>query len=501
MWKSYSRTKELVRIRRKRLKTDGLEEGCQIVYRLSHYTNKLPHKTSTQKTLRHNSGDDASNTLRNVFIFRIYQQSRCIMLRKSYFILIFSMFFCLGLLFCLSHNNAQDMASKPEFAEQASYKMKLEVRILQIDQKNVQSLVEIYVRLGPLPHQFNETAILIQILGGGDVMVPCNKTASDSFGVYYSGNASAPWYLIGWGELFPFDYYAINFKASALTNINFSLTEATAIFWGLNQKSLMDTWKTKDSINTIPVHISEGKTEFLAIIRRRWIAPFLELVLPIVFCYWFLGSSMFFDPKSRINERLMVYLSLFVFAPTFFVAIFPFIPYRSFLSIPEFLLVNLVTSIVFFGIFTMVHAHSESFSIRNMKFPWDFLGILSALLLFLLLYLSLVFSILMLSPSIGNVVTLFFVIFGYVIGIIGLMLRLKREEAVQKEKREKVEQKSTGETNSEKLRRCFKKRVFIRLGADKLTKSLSYSVKPTHARKKTCSSLGFRLEHMKTTKI
>lgn len=189
----------------------------------------------------------------------------------------------------------------------------------------------------------------------------------------------------------------------------------------------MDTWETaKPRSNDIPYHILEGdKTILILTLKRRWLVPFLAFVLPVVLCYWLLGASLFMDPTSRMQEILTLYLSLFVFVPTFFFAIQGFQPYRSILSIPEILLTNLITSLGLLGISTMMSGHRKEMKIKRYKIPVEWFSLISALLFFIVLYGLLFLDISIRSLSIEAVITFLLAVSGYAIGVIGFALRFK----------------------------------------------------------------------------
>jgi len=310
------------------------------------------------------------------------------------------------------------------------YKMRVEVRVLDIDQKTSYASIELLIRLGPLPQEFNETGILVQILGGGYVTLFCRYTTSDSYGKYFEGNSSSSWYLFGAGELFPFDYYYIEFRITSLIDADFKIDEATPIFYGPKQKSLCDTWETTQIINELPYHTYENEESVLIILAKRTpIAPSLAFVLPIILCYYFLGATLFLDPKLKMQEILTVYLSLFIFVPSFFIGIQEFLPYRSLLSIPEILLTNLITSIGLFGFFTMLSEYREAVMIKNFKLPLQWFGIIFALLFFIGYYLFLLLPFLIRLPSIEIILVFLFVVPSYLVSVIGFILRLRKQKA------------------------------------------------------------------------
>lgn len=86
-----------------------------------------------------------------------------------YALLVFQM--CLFL-----ENEASSTFFSSTQVDDRKYNMKVDVRVHDIDQKDSQSSIEIFVTLGPLPPQLNDTEILVQVLGGGDMMILVNMT-------------------------------------------------------------------------------------------------------------------------------------------------------------------------------------------------------------------------------------------------------------------------------------------------------------------------------------
>ena len=308
-----------------------------------------------------------------------------------------------------------------------AYEMDVDIKVSEIDQKTSYSSIEVFIRLGPLPRELNETVIQVQVLGGGHLMLFCEYTTSDSLGKYFEGNSSGSWYYIGAGELFPFDYYYMEFKVSPFIDANFTLGEVIPIFHGQRQKALLDIWETRNSVNEIPYRPYQGEEPGLVlIIRRRWVVPFLGFVLPIILCYFFLGASLFMDTTARMQEILTVYLSLFIFVPSFFVGIQGFLPYRSLLSIPEILLTNLITSLGFLGISTMLSGYQRTVRIRNVELPPEWFSLILALVFFIIYYGYLLLPILLKFASEEIAVVFMLVVFSYVFGIFGFLRRTIR---------------------------------------------------------------------------
>jgi hypothetical protein len=200
----------------------------------------------------------------------------------------------------------------------------------------------------------------VYVTGGGSLVpILCSQTGQTRSGWSYQGeSAQMTWLLDGFGENFPFDSYTLNFYVYSVTYVGGNYTLAStgiqAYFVGAKSYSLDDLWYTKN--NRIPISSNSQSEVDFSITRSTGatVIYFLEFLAPIIACFYLLGATLMLDPKSQLSERLGVYVSLFVFAPLFLIAIRDFLPYRSTLSFPELLLVNLVISNAIFAIFNIV---------------------------------------------------------------------------------------------------------------------------------------------------
>lgn len=255
--------------------------------------------------------------------------------------------------------------------ENHTVQIRLSVLIFEIDAAEKFASVEISLWFDNFP--YNATQIYADIGGNGLIGVKCDYEGLQS---YHGESSRQTWFLVGSGEMYPFDSYttqfelrteSIHFRRGNTTyrvgeDINFTLSYSHAWFHGPNRRSLRDTWLTTDGEHNLPIDLSN--VGFVVRIERKSLVPLLQILLPIVLCYYFLGASILIS-RSDLNARLRVYFSLFLFAPTFFFAIRPFLPYRSSLTIPEFLLTNLVTSSAVFGICSMIPKKPKSKRKKN----------------------------------------------------------------------------------------------------------------------------------------
>lgn len=248
----------------------------------------------------------------------------------------------------------------------------------------------------------------VGIVGGGYVLLSCNNAGATRSGEwYYQGKSNrTTWLMEGDGEAFPFDSYNLRFRIDYLTYFseNSSLSSDAdkhqASFTGPEYRFLRDLWLSDDG--SIPVnYVEEREVSFL--VQRdpsALVVATLQFLLPIIGCYYLLGATLILDPKKQLAERLRIYLSLFVFVTTFLIAIQPFLPYRSSLSFPEFLLVNLIVSNSIFSIFSIAgnrKTPDRSYIVRlyeteSFHNRWDVLASTLSLLIFAVIYANTIFG-------------------------------------------------------------------------------------------------------------
>lgn len=225
------------------------------------------------------------------------------------------------------------------------------------------------------------------------------------------------WFLLGTGEPFPFDQYTIRVKITDITFIdtNFTLQneDHQAFFAGSNAYYLKNIWNA--NVLTIPnINSNEQSTSFP--LKRTWNEvenSILRYYMPTIACYFLLGSALLFNPKDGMSNRLKIFLSIFFFVPTYLIGIQRVLPYRTSLSFPEILLINLVASTAILGVFSAIAHYKVSTSEESGKGktatdkifsngPWDGVGLLIALGIFI--YFTLRFGN-VISPQIGNIIS------------------------------------------------------------------------------------------------
>jgi hypothetical protein len=238
-------------------------------------------------------------------------------------------------------------------------------------------------------------SILVIAYIGGSIQILCNKNffGNDTNPSFFYGVANARWYLDGIGEAYPFDSYFLHFEFSQTSGSTTVISNETRVI--LYTAETIRDWDASISL------IQDYKLNIC--LSRKPLIPFLQFLLPIIACYYLLGATLLLDIKEKLNERLGVYLSLFIFAPTFMFAIQQFLPLRLSLALPEFLLTNLLVSNAVFGICSMIGNRTTAntyYKIReNTIEGLNFASSVLSLIIFLILYLPTLFGRINVSGS------------------------------------------------------------------------------------------------------
>jgi len=302
--------------------------------------------------------------------------------------------------------------------------IRLVAHILDIDHTQKLVQLELVVFIDDFP--YNESKVNVWIIGAGDTIVQCNNTGPKTDDTWYFQGESKQetWLLEGMGENFPFDSYNLRFEVYIVDfiNQNFTLSseEHQASFTGPKTYSLKDLWRTEGGL--IPIRYTHSD-EISFVIERNPDTikiAILQLLLPIIGCYYLLGATLILDPKDKLAERLRIHLSLFVFAPTFLIAIQKFLPYRSSLAFPEFLLVNLIVSNTIFGIFSIFGNQRSSSKQRTARSRLDLVASGLSLIVFMAIYFFTLFGRINMLTSL---VFTYIVIPSYIVFLFALMSR------------------------------------------------------------------------------
>jgi hypothetical protein len=253
------------------------------------------------------------------------------------------------------------------------------VYVLDIDPTKKQAIVQFRAWIQGFPFEVEEVKMVIW---GGYVglygEIDCRPTPEFSTSPYdlHGWSQTVEWLLRGNGEAYPFDSYILNFTISpgfewkrqdswGRFPLSYHLCISAVVLYGSQQYVLRNIWETLEGKGyNLPVEI-ETSNGCTVRVQRLSIMPFCQTLLPILACYFFLGGSMFVA-SSKLDSRLRIYLPLFLFSPAFFLSIQTFLPYRSSLSIPEFLLTNLIISTATFGLFSMISSSISSVKISTL---------------------------------------------------------------------------------------------------------------------------------------
>lgn len=261
----------------------------------------------------------------------------------------------------------------------------LEIWIYDVNPMNRTASIELRVYVKAIS-EYNTTWVTMGM--GGSVRVLCNKTiyGNDTFPSQFYGVRTTRWNLWGVGDTFPFDTYVLPFE---IIGSSFEISNNSSV-------NLATAQIRRDWTSNITIKGNKLKVQLV----RNPLIPFLQILLPIIACYYLLGSTLIIKIE-RLSERLRIYLSLFIFAPTFMFAIQRFLPFRLSLALPEFLLTNLLVSTAIFGIFSMIGIGNRTTRNRDIEkyrnsirldSKADNVAAVLSLLIFLVLYWATMFG-------------------------------------------------------------------------------------------------------------
>jgi hypothetical protein len=310
--------------------------------------------------------------------------------------------------------------------------IRLVAHILDIDHTQKLVQLELVVFIDDFP--YNESTVNVWIIGAGDTMVQCNNTGPKTDDTWYFQGKSKQetWLLEGIGENFPFDSYNLRFKVYTVDFIsqNFTLSSEghQAFFTGPRTYSLKDLWRTDNGL--IPIRYTHADEMSFVIERNPDTIKIaiLQLLIPIIGCYYLLGSTLILDPKDKLAERLRIHLSLFVFVPTFLIAIQKFLPYRSSLAFPEFLLINLIVSNTIFGLFSILGNQRSSSKQKTARTRWDLVASSLSLVVFIVIYFLTLFGRINVPTSL---IFTYIIVPSYIIFYFALMSREQFMEEIR----------------------------------------------------------------------
>jgi len=271
--------------------------------------------------------------------------------------------------------------------ESIEFEMTIHVMNMFLDKSTAD--VEIFLYFIDFPYNATQINAIIEGTGGIEVRFQCKTSGGH---IYHAESNITAWLLVGYGERFPFDSYemAFNLKTDSVHFLwgnssykvdpsdIFNLTHTEIFIPGPERRPLRDTWRT-----TIPKRTSTG---FTVNIQRNWLRPTFQMIIPILACFYLLGGTMLIR-RCDLQSRMTAYISIFVFAPVFLLAIQDTLPYRSALCFPEILLTLLLTGTATFAIFSMWPRNYISIPIRKSRVETDALAVFTALTIYLAIHM------------------------------------------------------------------------------------------------------------------
>ena len=292
-----------------------------------------------------------------------------------------------------------------ELPEDISFDFSVTIYVGTLDFSKKKASLSIYITIRKCTYP---NATVITVIFEGDAY-PFVKCANIGEGAYY-GTEAIDWPLFGFGESYPFDSYKLQFKISR----SFYFEERNHIHFLKPNATLLEVYSPW-GVKTVEPSSEFYIAEFFIDIERSSFMPFYQLLLPILLCCFMLGGSLIID-RGKLAIRMRVYLSLFVFAPTFLFAIQSYLPYRLSLCIPEILLVSVLSSTAIFSFSSMIPLENTMTAVAGIL---DFLAQIVSIVLLIILFQG----VLPLKDSLEIPAVLIVAIVGFSTGMILRFLR------------------------------------------------------------------------------
>jgi len=254
--------------------------------------------------------------------------------------------------------------------EDALAKAAFDIQVHDIDLSTDVAMVNISIKFTNLFIEYlqpreNITAIIVSEINC--VEIKCNRTSAD--GVFVGSSGITSWVLegkLGKGEYFPFETYELVFRLANILPGEFNMTKIeldssySFISFEGTKKFLLARIFEVDEDGRILLKIAlPDKLTVVALLSRK-IGPlrlpslFWSTTAPTLACFYLLASTLCLFGEKSLENRLLVYVSLFIFSPTFLMAMQEYLPLRASLSIPEVLLVSLLISTSVFTIISLI---------------------------------------------------------------------------------------------------------------------------------------------------
>jgi len=237
------------------------------------------------------------------------------------------------------------------------FDVKLTILIYDVFPTNRTAEVEVLVVLENFP--LNATKVYVKMMGNDYPTILCVKNGWKR----YQGKSNRMlWRLTGFGEMFPYDVYRLSFSLYYIEYIienttyglgqdwNYTLNSkgSNAYFYGSRTSILKDSWDISNEALEHRLNI---------FLFRKGMTFYFQFLLPILIGHLLVLVSTLLE-RRNLQNRLRIYLSMFVFAPMFSLAIQSFLPYRTTMSFPEFFSVILIISCGIFSFVSLVQTDS-----------------------------------------------------------------------------------------------------------------------------------------------
>lgn len=201
------------------------------------------------------------------------------------------------------------------------------------------------------------------------VEIKCNRTVEE--GVFVGCSGVILWNLegaLGKGEYFPFETYELVFRLANIIPGKFNMSKieldtsySFVSFEGAKKLLLAKIFEADENDRILLKMGFRDKLTIVAFLSRK-IGPFnlptlfWPTVLPILACFYVLVNTLWLTGEKSLEHRILVYISLLIFCPSFLIALQEYLPLRASLSIPEVLLEVLLVSTAVFTILSLVPA-------------------------------------------------------------------------------------------------------------------------------------------------
>ncbi len=210
----------------------------------------------------------------------------------------------------------------------------------------------------------------VQVINGvsddrlADAPLYLTVNASNTDQCFFQKTASWSVHLMGSPNKYPYDQYFLNFTFKIWRSQPSEYNSQAAF----TEYTLKNTWNDPPTLYFSNSTTGQYDLPILVntIILERNDQSTLPLTLLIVTLFSVLGGTLIVEP-SKLNERLTVFLAVFIFVAGFYFSLGSFVPYRYGFTIAEGLFLSLVIGSAFFTIGSFV-AKSIGTQVRKVRF-------------------------------------------------------------------------------------------------------------------------------------